>query len=78
MAEVGVSGIQSKEIQPGTKTTGAYLPLLPGQTVCTFKDEKGNVSVDAATKTPISDQLNIAIHLIHGVFVIARVTTSDA
>lgn len=41
MAEPGVTGIQSKEIQPGTKTTGAYLPLLPGQTVCTVKDEKG-------------------------------------
>jgi hypothetical protein len=33
--------IQSKEIQPATSSTGAYKPLLTGQTVCTVKDEKG-------------------------------------
>jgi len=41
MAEAGLPGIQSKEIQPGTQKTGAYRALLPGQTVCTVKDEKG-------------------------------------
>jgi hypothetical protein len=41
MDVVGLADIQSKEIQPGTQTTGAYLPLLPGQTVCTVKNEKG-------------------------------------
>ena len=42
VVEVDLSGIQSKAIQPGTEKTGAYRPLLPGQTVCTVKDEKGN------------------------------------
>lgn len=34
--------MKSKEIQPPTAKTGAYLPLVTGQTVCTVKDEKGN------------------------------------
>lgn len=33
--------IKSKEIQKGSERTGAHLPLLPGQTVCTVKNEKG-------------------------------------
>ena len=37
----GVASIQSRRIQPGTEKTGAYTPLLPGQTVCTAKNEKG-------------------------------------
>ena len=41
MTEIDLSGIQSKAIQPGTHKTGAYLALMPGQTVCTVKDEKG-------------------------------------
>ena len=41
MLEAGLADIQSKAIQPGTVTTGQYLPLLPGQTVCTVKNEKG-------------------------------------
>ena len=41
MVEAGVKDIQSKEIQPGTQSTGAYRALLPGQTVCTVKDDKG-------------------------------------
>ncbi|MFL6276109.1 MAG: hypothetical protein ACJ74G_13050 [Blastocatellia bacterium] len=41
MEPVGVASIQSRQIQPGTEKTGAYTPLLPGQTVCTVKDEKG-------------------------------------
>ena len=41
MAEVDVAGIQSKAIQPGTEKTREYRALLPGQTVCTVKDEKG-------------------------------------
>lgn len=41
MDAVGLADIQSKEIQPGTQKTGEYLPLLPGQTVCTVKNEKG-------------------------------------
>ena len=40
MVEAGVADIQSRDIQPPTEKTGAYLPLLPGQTVCTVKDEK--------------------------------------
>ena len=28
-------------MQPGTERAGAYNPLLPGQTVCTQKNEKG-------------------------------------
>ncbi|HKP86668.1 MAG TPA: hypothetical protein VJZ26_11260 [Blastocatellia bacterium] len=41
MEEVGSTGIQSKEIQPGTVKTGEYLALAPGQTVCSVKNEKG-------------------------------------
>ena len=41
MAEAGLSGIQSREIQPPTEEKGAHLPLITGQTVCTVKDEKG-------------------------------------
>ena len=41
MTEGGLTDIQSREIQPGTEKTGAYRPLLPGQTVCTVKNEKG-------------------------------------
>lgn len=41
MIEAGPADIQSKTIQPGTQTTGQYLALLPGQTVCTVKNEKG-------------------------------------
>ncbi len=40
MVEAGLAGIQSKAIQPGTEKTGEYHALLPGQTVCTVKDEK--------------------------------------
>jgi hypothetical protein len=41
MEQVGLSNIQSKEIQPGTTKRGDYLPLVTGQTVCTVKNEKG-------------------------------------
>jgi hypothetical protein len=41
MTEVGLPDIESREIQPPTTKTGAYLPLVTGQTVCTVKDEKG-------------------------------------
>ncbi len=41
MVEGGLADIQSKAIQPGTQKTGEYHALLPGQTVCTVKDEKG-------------------------------------
>jgi hypothetical protein len=41
MVEAGPADIQSKAIQPGTQTTGQYNSLLPGQTVCTVKNEKG-------------------------------------
>ena len=41
MVEAGPADIQSKAIQPGTLTTGQYPSLLPGQTVCTIKNEKG-------------------------------------
>ena len=41
MAEAGPLDIKSKEIQPPTEKTGAYRPLMAGQTVCTVKDEKG-------------------------------------
>lgn len=41
MDSVGVPDIKSRFIQPPTEKTGAYLPLLPGQTVCTVKNEKG-------------------------------------
>ena len=41
MESVGISRIQSMEIQPGTEKTGSYQPLLIGQTVCTMKNEKG-------------------------------------
>jgi len=39
--DAGLTDIQSKSIQPGTQKTGAYRSLLPGQTVCTVKNEKG-------------------------------------
>jgi len=39
--DVGLSGIQSRDIQPGTTNTGAYRSLTIGQTVCTVKNEKG-------------------------------------
>ncbi|HSB09497.1 MAG TPA: hypothetical protein VLM38_08270 [Blastocatellia bacterium] len=41
MVELDLSHIQSKAIQPGTEKTGAYRPLVLGQTVCTVKNEKG-------------------------------------
>ena len=41
MTEVGLPDINSKNIQAPTEKTGAYRPLLTGQTVCTVKDEKG-------------------------------------
>jgi hypothetical protein len=41
MVEAGPADIQSKAIQPGTQATGQYHSLLPGQTVCTVKNEKG-------------------------------------
>ena len=42
MEKAGVANIQSRMMQPGTeKTGGTYAALLPGQTVCTVKDEKG-------------------------------------
>jgi len=41
MIEAGPADIQSKAIQPGTQTAGQYKSLLPGQTVCTVKNEKG-------------------------------------
>ena len=41
MIETAPSAIQSKAIQPGTATAGQYRSLLPGQTVCTVKNEKG-------------------------------------
>jgi len=41
MIEAGLADIQSKDIQPGTGPRGQYLALLPGQTVCTVKNEKG-------------------------------------
>ena len=41
MIEAGPADIQSKAIQPGTQKTGQYHSLLPGQTVCTVKNEKG-------------------------------------
>jgi len=37
----GVENIQSRMIQPGATRAAAYAALLPGQTVCTVKDEKG-------------------------------------
>jgi hypothetical protein len=42
MPETATPDIKSKKIQPATSNTGAYLPLVTGQTVCTVKDEKGN------------------------------------
>jgi hypothetical protein len=42
MADQAAVDIKSKEIQPPTSKTAAYLPLVAGQTVCTVKDEKGN------------------------------------
>ncbi len=41
MVEPDLAGIQSKAIQPGTQKTGVSRAILPGQTVCTVKDEKG-------------------------------------
>ena len=41
MGSAGIPDIKSRFIQPPTERTGAYLPLLPGQTVCTVKNEKG-------------------------------------
>lgn len=41
MGEIGLTGIQSKEIQPGSSKTGAHRALTIGQTVCTVKNEKG-------------------------------------
>jgi hypothetical protein len=41
MEGVSLPNIQSKEIQAPTQKTGAYKPLLAGQTVCTVKNEKG-------------------------------------
>jgi len=41
MVDFDLSHIQSKDIQPGTQKTGEYHSLLPGQTVCTVKNEKG-------------------------------------
>ncbi|MEW6128962.1 MAG: hypothetical protein AB1757_18130 [Acidobacteriota bacterium] len=41
MSSTGIPDIKSRFIQPPTEKTGAYLPLLPGQTVCTVKNEKG-------------------------------------
>ena len=45
MVDAGMAGIQSKAIQPGAEKTGEYHSLLPGQTVCTVKDEKGKGSL---------------------------------
>ena len=41
MSVTAQSEIQSKAIQPGTEHAGQYRSLLPGQTVCTVKNEKG-------------------------------------
>jgi len=41
MIDIAQSEIQSKAIQPGTEHAGQYRSLLPGQTVCTVKNEKG-------------------------------------
>jgi len=41
MIDTAQSEIQSKAIQPGTEHAGQYRSLLPGQTVCTVKNEKG-------------------------------------
>ena len=41
MIDSAQAGIQSKAIQPGTANAGQYHSLLPGQTVCTVKKEKG-------------------------------------
>jgi hypothetical protein len=41
MIDTAQSEIQSKAIQPGTVHAGQYRSLLPGQTVCTVKNEKG-------------------------------------
>lgn len=37
----GVENIQSRMMQPGAEHAAAYTALLPGQTVCTVKNEKG-------------------------------------
>ena len=41
MGQAGVENIQSRMMQPGAERAGAYKALLPGQTVCTMKNEKG-------------------------------------
>lgn len=41
MSEGGLLDIKSRSMQPGSEKTSAYQPLLPGQTVCTVKNEKG-------------------------------------
>lgn len=41
MSEVGLPDMKSKSIQPGSEKSNAYQSLLPGQTVCTVKNEKG-------------------------------------
>lgn len=41
MARTGITNIQSRMIQPGSENTAAFAALLPGQTVCTVKNEKG-------------------------------------
>jgi len=41
MIDTAQSEIQSRAIQPGTEHAGQYRSLLPGQTVCTVKNEKG-------------------------------------
>jgi len=41
MEAIGLSRIESMEIQPGTEKSREYRPLVKGQTVCTVKNEKG-------------------------------------
>jgi hypothetical protein len=41
MPESAAVDVKSRTMQPGAEKTGAYLPLKPGQTVCTVKDDKG-------------------------------------
>lgn len=41
MEPEGVANIQSRMMQPGTEKARAFKALLPGQTVCTVKNEKG-------------------------------------
>ena len=42
MKRAGVPNMQSRMMQPGTEKTAAFAALLPGQTVCTVKNEKGD------------------------------------